>query len=151
MAADVSAQRRDDLFELQRPFSAVQWTTLAGGLALLFWSVPGLFVNPDFAVGDSATAERVMGVDMNGWHALSGILLGLPAVLLAPRPRLAASFALAAGGGLVASALWALATPRVAGLFYLPNQTADALLHLATAAVLLAGAVPYLLARRASR
>ena len=38
------------------------------------------------SAADAAT-ERVLGVDFNGVHALSGFLLFLPAYYFAPRPR----------------------------------------------------------------
>ena len=44
---------------------------------------------------------------------------------------------------------WALASTQVAaGLFYFPNNGADALLHFATAAIFLAGAAHYAFMRR---
>lgn len=140
---------RQDLFAVQRPFAPVQWAAVLGALGVLLWSVPGLVVNPDFAVGDDATAERVLGVDMNGWHAVSGFLVAIPALVLAPRPHLVARFMPLAAGGLIATAVWALFSPHVAGgLFYLPNQVTDAVLHLAVSAVFLAGAAHYVLAAR---
>ena len=127
----------------------VQWAAILGSLAVLLWSIPGLIVNPDFAVGDSASAERVLGVDMNGWHAVSGFLVAIPGLLVAPRPHLAAVFLPLAAGGLIATGIWALLSTEVAGgLFYFPNQTSDAVLHFATSAIFLAGAAHYRLAER---
>jgi hypothetical protein len=55
----------------------------------------------------------------------------------------------AAAAGLLATAVWALVDERVAGgLFYFPNGTADALLHFATAAIFLAGAIHFFATRR---
>jgi hypothetical protein len=120
-----------------------------GAIAVLLWSVPGIVVNPDFATGDSATAERVLGVDMNGWHALSGFLVAVPALLVASRPRLAAMYVPLAAAGLIATAVWALLSTRIAGgLFYFPNNETDAALHFATSAIFLAGAAHYWLAER---
>ena len=137
------------LLEEQRPLSPVQWSAVLGSIALLVWSVPGLIVNPDFATGDAASAENVLGVDMNGWHALSGLLVAIPGLLVASRPRLAAPFVLAAAGTLIATAIWALLENRIAaGLFYFPNNEADALLHLGTSAIFVAGAVHYYLVGR---
>lgn len=137
------------IFEIQRPFSPVQWASVLGALAVLFWSIPGLIVNPDFAVGDSATAERVLGVDMSGWHAVSGFLVAVPALILAPRPHLAARFLPLAAGGLIATAVWALLSTEVAGgLFYFPNNETDALLHFGTSAIFVAGAAHYFVAVR---
>jgi uncharacterized protein DUF4383 len=133
----------------ERPFAPVQWAAIIGSIGVLFWSVPGIFVNPDFATGDSATAERVMGVDMNGWHALSGFLLVLPLPIALMRARYAALFCLAAAVGLSATGVWALLDSQVAGgLFYLPNGGADALLHFSVAAIFLAGGTHYFLTER---
>jgi hypothetical protein len=134
------------MYEVRRPFSPVQWAAVAGAIAVLFWSVPGLIVNPDFATGDRATAERVLGVDMNGWHALSGFLVAVPALLLAPRPHLVARYLPLAAGGLIATGIWALFSTKIAGgLFYFPNNETDALLHFATSLIFLAGSAHYFL------
>jgi len=135
----------------QRPLSPVGWAAILGSLAVLAWSVPGLIINPDFAVGDAATAERVLGVDMNGWHAVSGFLVAVPALLVATRPHLAAVFVSAAAASLIATGVWALFDAQpAAGLFSFPNNETDALLHFATSAIFLAGVAHYLLAERAS-
>ncbi len=133
----------------QRPLSPVQWSAILGSIAVLVWSVPGLIVNPDFATGDAASAERVLAVDMNGWHALSGFLIAIPGLFAATRPRLAAPFVVAAAGSLIVTGVWALLDDQVAaGLFYFPNNEADALLHFGTSAIFLAGAAHYYLAGR---
>lgn len=120
----------------------VQLAALVGAGAILAWSIGGLIVNPDFATGDSATAETVLGSDMNGWHALSGFLVAIPAlVLLRGDPRTLALFLLVAAGSLTATALWAFAETRPAGgLFYFPNNEVDALLHVGVSAIFVAGA-----------
>ncbi len=127
----------------------VQLAALTGALAVLIWSVGGLIVNPDFGTGDSATAETVLGSDMNGWHALSGFLVAVPALLLLRgNPRTLAFFLLVAASSLTATALWALAENRPAGgLFYFPNNEVDALLHIAVSAIFVAGAASELRAR----
>jgi hypothetical protein len=130
--------------QIQWRFTAVQWAAVAGAFAVLFWSVPGLIVNPDFSTGDAATAQRVLGVDMNGWHAVSGFLIAIPALVLAPRPHLVARFLPLAAAGLIATAVWALVSTQLAGgLFYFPNNETDAILHFATAAIFIAGALSY--------
>ena len=139
----------EEMFEVRRPFSPVQWALVAGSLVVLLWSIPGLIVNPDFAIGDDATAETVLGVDMNGWHAVSGFLIAVPGLLVATRPYLAAVFWLLAAGGLVATAIWALAETQIAGgLFYFPHNETDAIFHLGTSAIFLAGAAHYFRSRR---
>ena len=134
------------LLVVQRPFAPVQWSAVAGAFVILAWSIPGLIINPDFAVGDAATSERVLGVDMNGPHALSGFLVAIPALLVASRPRLAAIYISFAAVSLAATGVWALLATSVAGgLFYFPNNESDALLHFATAAIWVAGAAHYFL------
>ncbi len=134
----------------ERPLATVQWAAIAGSVVVLVWSVPGLIANPDFAVGDAATSVQVLGVDMNGWHALSGFLVALPGFLASLRRSWSAAFCLAAAASLIATAIWALAdTYPLGGLFYFPNGGADAVLHLATSAIFLAGAASYLRGRQA--
>jgi hypothetical protein len=134
---------------VERPLAPVQWSAILGSLAVLVWSVPGLIINPDFAIGDSATSVRVLGVDMNGWHAASGFLVAIPGFFAATRRQLAAIFDVAAAGSLLATAAWAmLSTQPAGGLFYFPNGGADALLHVATASIFLAGAADYAISAR---
>jgi hypothetical protein len=148
-APETTGSYRDRLFEVRRPFSPVQWAAVLGAVAVLVWSVPGLFVNPDFSIGDSATAERVLGVDMNGWHAVSGFLVAVPALLLASRPHLVARFLPLAAGGLILTGIWALFSTSIAGgIFYFPNNETDALLHFATSLIWVAGSLHYFLMER---
>ena len=133
----------------ERPLQPVQWAAILGSIAILVWSVPGLIANPDFHIGDSATSVRVLGVDMNGWHAVSGFLVAIPGFFAALRRSWSALFNLAAAGSLLSTALWASLSTQVAGgLFYFPNGGADALLHLGTSMIFLAGAAHYYLAGR---
>jgi hypothetical protein len=144
MTTAPSALRPRRPLDADRPLGASQWCAILGGIAILVWSVPGIIINPDFSVGDAATAERVLGVDMNGWHALSGFLVAIPGFVAARRADWSGLFNLAAAGSLIATAIWALASSHVAGgLFYLPNGGADALLHLGTSAIFVAGAIHY--------
>jgi hypothetical protein len=149
LSPSVDAKAQSELLAVQHPFSFVQWATVLGALAVLVWSVPGIIANPDFAVGDDATAETVLGVDMNGWHAVSGFLVAIPALLVARRPYLAAIYISVAAGSLIATGIWALMDTQVAlGLFAFPNQEADAILHFATSLVWIAGAAHYFLRER---
>lgn len=109
----------------------------------LVYAVAGLIVNPDFAVGSDATAEKLLWVDFNGWHALSGILLfalGIGAGLY--HDTTAEVWSWGAAASLVATSIWALIDPLVAGLWYLPNTTSDVVYHLLGALVALAPLVP---------
>ena len=131
-----------------KPLTPVGWAAVLGSAVILAWSIPGLIVNPDFSTGDAATAERVLGADMNGWHALSGFLVAIPAILAAffARPPVTAVLVALSGASLIATGVWALADTKIAGgLFSFPNNEADALLHFATASIFLAGAAHYLL------
>ncbi len=124
----------------------MKWFAIAGSAAVLLWSVPGLFVNPDFGIGDDATSELFLGVDMNGWHALSGFAVVIPVLIAFRWPKVLPFVMLAAAGGLILTAVWAMFSTSVAGgLFYFPNRTGDVLLHLAVASIFLAGALMYLL------
>jgi Domain of unknown function (DUF4383) len=134
-----------------RLLSPVGWAAVVGSAVILIWSVPGLIVNPDFGIGDDASAKQVLGTDMNGWHAVSGFLVAIPALLLATRPRLVAVYLVFAAGSLIATGIWALFdTQPAAGLFSFPNNEVDALLHFATSTIYLAGAAHYFLRERLS-
>jgi len=136
---------------VERPLTPAQWSAIAGAVAVLVWSIPGLIANPDFATGDDATSVRVLAVDMNGWHAVSGFLIALPALFAATRRDYAVVFDLVAAASLYATALWALLETQVAGgLFYFPHNEADAILHVGTASIFLVGGVHGLRSRRPS-
>jgi hypothetical protein len=127
----------------------VQWAAILGSVAVLVWSVPGLILNPDFHTGSAATSVRVLGVDMNGWHAVSGFLVAIPGFFAALRRSWAALFDVATAAALLSTALWAVLSTQVAGgLFYFPHGDADALLHVGTSTIFLAGAAHFYFASR---
>lgn len=127
----------------------MQWAAILGSIAVLVWSVPGLILNPDFHTGSAATSVRVLGVDMNGWHAVSGFLVAIPGFFAALRRSWAALFDVGAAAALLSTALWAvLSTQVAAGLFYFPHGDADALLHVGTSTIFLAGAAHYYVVAR---
>jgi hypothetical protein len=139
------------LLELQRPLRPVQWAAILGSIVVVVWSVAGLIANPDFSTGDSATSVRVLGVDMNGWHAVSGFLIGIPGLYAALRPSWSGLFCLGAAGGLIITGIWALVEAQVYGVLYLPHGGADAALHFAVSAIFLAGAAHYFLIERTGK
>ena len=98
----------------------------------LGWAAAGFIAEPSFNTGTDAPTERVLGVDFNGWHALSGLLLFGPGLIAALRSDLAVLYSWAAAGALIATGIWALAANQVAYFFNFPNNEADAVLHLAT-------------------
>ena len=133
-------------FAARLPF--IRWAVLAISLALLAWSVAGLIANPDFATGEQATAEQVLFIDFNGWHALSGIALAAPGLLAWRRASWSLLFAVAAAAALAATGVWALLDTSPAGVVAFPNNEADALLHFAFAVLYGAAAALHLRARR---
>src|SRR5918997_1849956 len=108
VAADGGNATLKELLRPERPLAPVQWAAILGSAAVLVWSIPGLIVNPDFAIGEDATSELVLGVDMNGWHAVSGFLVAIPGLVAALRASWAGLFNLAAAGSLIAPGIWGL-------------------------------------------
>ncbi len=101
----------------------------------LLWATAGLIAEPSFDFGADAPTERVLWVDFNGVHALSGFLLFLPAFYFALRPKWALYYAIYAAAALIATGVWALFSTQPAWVFTFPNNVADAILHLATGAI----------------
>jgi hypothetical protein len=129
--------RPESLAGEREGWTFAQKAVLAIALFQLGWSLAGFIAEPTFAVGADAPTERVLGVDFNGWHSLSGLLLFGPALVFALRPDWALLYAGAAGALLVITGLWALVSERVAYVFTFPNNESDAVLHLATGALFL--------------
>lgn len=129
-----------------------QKSAVAGCAVVLIWSIAGLIVNPDFSIGTEATSELVLGVDMNGWHAVSGFLVIVPVLAVLRNEELLPWVMLAAAVGLFATAGWAMFSEYPAGgLFYFPNRLGDVLLHLGTTAIFGIGAWVGLSRREADR
>lgn len=117
-----------------------QWTFAQWGIVVLAtlqlaWALAGLIAEPSFDFGADAVTERVLGVDFNGVHALSGFLLFLPAYYFALRPKWALYYSIYVAGALFATGIWALFSTQPAWVFTFPNNGADAILHLATGAL----------------
>lgn len=117
--------------------SRAQWTFAQWGIVVLaalqlLWATAGLIAEPSFHFGDGAPTQRVLGVDFNGVHALSGYLLFLPAFYFALRPRWAVLYAIYVAVALIATGIWAALSTSPAGIFAFPNNDADAILHITT-------------------
>jgi hypothetical protein len=112
-----------------------QWGIVVIAVFQLAWAVAGLIAEPTFDFGDGAATQRVLGVDFNGVHALSGFLLFLPAFYFALKPRWAVLYAAYVAVALIATGIWAIFSTSPAGIFTFPNNGADAILHLATGAL----------------
>jgi hypothetical protein len=112
-----------------------QWGIVVLATLQLTWAVAGLIAEPSFSVGENAPTARVLGVDFNGVHALSGFLLFLPAYYFALRPKWALYYAIYVAGALFATGIWAVFDTQPAWVFTFPNNGADAILHLSTGAL----------------
>ena len=112
-----------------------QWGIVVLALVQLAWAVAGLLAEPSFDFGDGASTQRVLGVDFNGVHALSGFLLFLPAFYFALKPRWAVLYAIYVAVALIVTGVWAIFSTSPAGIFTFPNNGADAVLHLSTGVV----------------
>lgn len=106
--------------------------------------IPGALLSPGAWIGvrrvaslhmEDAPTERVLGVDFNGYHALAGLLLFAPAFYFALRPKWALYYAIYAAGALFLTGIWALFDEQPAWVFTFPNNTSDAIFHLATGAL----------------
>ena len=121
---------------VSRPrWTFAQWGIVVVATLQLLWALAGLIAGPSFHFGDGAPTQRVLGVDFNGVHALSGFLLFLPAYYFALKPRWAVLYAAYAATALIATGIWAALSTSPAGVFAFPNNGADAVLHLATGAI----------------
>jgi hypothetical protein len=112
-----------------------QWAIVVIAAFQIGWAIAGLLAEPSFHFGDGAPTERVLGVDFNGVHAVSGFLLFGPAFYFALRPRWAVLYAIYVAAALIVTGLWAIWSTSPAGVFTFPNNDADAVLHLTTGAL----------------
>jgi hypothetical protein len=109
-----------------------QWGIVVLAALQLLWATAGLIAEPSFHFGDGAPTQRLLGVDFNGVHALSGYLLFLPAFYFALKPRWAVLYAIYVAAALIATGVWAVFSTSPAGVFTFPNNDADAALHITT-------------------
>jgi len=114
-----------------------EWTFAQKALVILaalqlLWATAGFIAEPSFHVGANAPTEKVLGVDFNGYHALSGFLLFLPAFYFARRPDWAFYYDVYVAGALFITGIWALFDQQPAWVFTFPSNSADGIFHLAT-------------------
>ena len=74
----------------------------------LLWATAGFIAEPSFQIGSDAPTEKVLWVDFNGYHALSGFLLFLPAFYFARRPDWALYYTIYVAAALFITGIWAL-------------------------------------------
>jgi Domain of unknown function (DUF4383) len=104
-------------------------------------SVIGFILEPSFATGPDAPTTQVLGMDMNGWHAVAGLALFAPGLVFALRKSWSVLYLLFAAVAGALPGIWAFFSQQVAYVFSFPNNTTDAVVHLATAAVMIAVAM----------
>ena len=127
MEAAAAPQRREWTF--------AQWAVMTLATLQLLWALAGLIAEPSIDFGEGAVTEKVLGVDFNGVHAISGFLLFLPAFYFATRPKWAVYYAIYVAAALLLTGIWALFDNQPAWVFTFPNNEADAYFHLATGAL----------------
>ena len=114
-----------------------QWTFAQKGIVVLaaiqlLWALAGFVAEPNFAFGEDAPTEKVLGVDFNGNHALAGLLLFAPAFYFALRPEVGVLLRDLRRRGADRHGIWALFSEQPGWVFTFPDNTADAIFHLAT-------------------
>lgn len=119
----------------REPWTFAQKAVLVLAALQLIYATVGLIAEPSIDFGDDAVTERVLGVDFNGVHALSGFLLFLPAFYFARRPDWAVYYAIYVAVALILTGIWALFDTQPAWVFTFPNNTSDAIFHLSTGAL----------------
>lgn len=115
---------------MRTQWSFVQIAVLVLATVLTLWSLAGLIVNPDFTTGASAPTEQVLGIDFNGWHAVSGFLLFAPAFVAVARREWALAYAIAAGLALFVTSVWIWLDTEPLFVLHLPNNASDAVFHM---------------------
>lgn len=116
----------------REPWTFAQKAIVVLAALQLLWATAGLIAEPSIDFGDDAVTERVLGVDFNGVHALSGFLLFIPAFYFALRPKWALYYAIYVAGALILTGIWALFDTQPAWVFTFPNNSADGIFHIAT-------------------
>lgn len=101
-------------------------------------AVVGFILEPSFATGPGAPTVQLLGMDYNGWHAVAGLALFGPGLVFAVRKSWAVLYLIAAAIAGALPGIWAFFSHQVAYIFSFPNNITDAVVHLVTAAVMLA-------------
>ncbi|OBH25455.1 hypothetical protein A5692_02195 [Mycobacterium sp. E342] len=101
-------------------------------------AVIGFIMNPSFATGPGAPTVQLLGMDYNGWHAVAGLALFAPGLVFAVRKSWAVLYLLLAAITGALPGIWAFFSHQVAFVFTFPNNVTDGVVHLVTAAVMVA-------------
>lgn len=121
----------------------MRWSFAQVGLVIIcvfhvVQAVIGFILNPSFATGPDAPTVQLLGMDYNGWHAVAGLALFAPGLVCALRKSLAVLYLLLAAIAGALPGIWAFFSHQVAFVFNFPNNTVDAVVHLVTAAIMVA-------------
>ena len=128
---------------MEASYSWERWTFAQKALLILaalqlLWALAGFIAEPSFQVGSDAPTEKVLWVDFNGIHALSGLLLFGPAFYFARRPDWALYYTLYIVVALYATGIWAMFDEQPGWVFTFPDNANDGIFHLATGTLFLA-------------
>ena len=121
----------------------MKWSFAQFGLLIIcvfhvVQAVIGFIAEPSFATGADAPTVQIMGMDYNGWHAVAGLALFAPGLVFAMRKSWAVLYLLVGGVGGALPGVWAFFSKQVAYIFTFPNNITDAIVHIATGAVMIA-------------
>src|ERR1700753_727839 len=121
----------------------MKWSLAQIGLLKIFilqliQAVICFILEPSFATGPNAPTVQLLGMDYNGWHAVAGLALFAPGLVFAARKSWSVLYLILAALAGALPGIWAFFSHQVAFVFSFPNNTTDAVVHLVTAAVMLA-------------
>ena len=121
----------------------MKWSFAQIGLLIIstihvIQAVIGFIAEPSFAVGPDAPTVQILGMDYNGWHAVAGLALFGPGLVFAMRKSWSVLYLLLAAVAGALPGIWAFFSHQVAYVFTFPNNVTDAVVHLVTAAVMIA-------------
>lgn len=116
-------------------WTVAQWGLLVISLLELAKILVALVSGVSFAIGPSV---QVLGMDVNGWHAVAGLLLFGPGLVFAARRSWAVAYLLVASVGGIVPGVWALFSTRVMWLLVMPHNVLSGVLHLVMAAIMIA-------------
>ncbi len=124
----------------------MKWSVAQVGLLIIcvlhvIQAVIGFILEPSFATGPGAPTVQLFGMDYNGWHAVAGLALFAPGLVFARRKSWSVLYLILAAAAGALPGIWAFFSHQVAFVFSFPNNTTDAVVHLVTAAVMVAVAV----------
>ncbi|WP_135459569.1 DUF4383 domain-containing protein [Mycobacterium sp. DL99] len=119
-------------------WSFAQWGLLIISLFHVVQAIIGFIAEPSFAIGPDAPTTPILGMDYNGWHAVAGLALFGPGLVLCWRKSWAVLYLLLAAVAGALPGIWAFFSNQVAYIFAFPNNITDAVVHMATAALMLA-------------